>query len=258
MTVRRRAAAGSVALLVFVVCAIAAARAEQTYKVDGHDTYQIGGHDVRGEIAYTGTQALEIVKHKGSRRYIARVEYERNDQGTRAHEKGSFESTIRANGEQQDGANHDPDYLTVLNQPFAVQLDAPTLHDLSRLRGSVPFDFPSPMTGAPLHGSLRHVADAVINGERVLGVAFEATGPLHGSLPDHPAMALSGQIRMSGTAYYTYGDALLLALDATLAIGGNVDERSRRDPVSIVYKRSIKAIPPNPVREARLIPKPAK
>lgn len=256
MTVRRRAAAGSVALLVFVVCAVAAARAERTYKVDGRDTYQIGGHEVRSEIGYTGTQALEILKQRGGRRYIARVEYVRNDQGTRARVRGSFESTISASGEQRDGANHDPDYLTVLNQPFAVALDPPTLRDLARLRGSVPFDFPSPMTGAPLHGTLRHVADAVINGERVLGVAFDATGPLHGSLPDHPAMAMAGRIRMSGTAYYTYGDALLLALDATLAIVGNVDDSSRRDPVSIVYKRSIKAVPANPVREARLIPKP--
>ncbi|GAC1534307.1 MAG: hypothetical protein NVS2B17_03150 [Candidatus Velthaea sp.] len=258
MTVRRRAAAGSVALLVFIVFAMAAARAEQTYKVDGRDTYQIGEHDVRSEIAYTGTQALAIVKHKGGRRYIARVEYERNDQGTRAHAHGSFESTVAANGEQRDGANHDPDYLTVLNQPFAVQLDGPTLRDLARLRGAVPFDFPSPMTGAPLHGTLRHIGDAVINGEHVLGVAFDATGPLHGSLPDHPSMALSGQIRMSGSAYYTYSDALLLELDATLAIGGNVDDSSRRDPVTIIYKRSIKAIPSNPVREARLTSKPAK
>ena len=258
MTVRRRVAAGSVALLVYVVCAIAVARAEQTYKVDGRDTYQIGGHEVRSEIAYSGTQALAIVRENGARHYIARVQYDRNDQGTRSRAHGSFESTITAGGEQHDGANHDPDYLTILNQPFAVQLDGPTLRDLGRLHGSVPFDFPSPMTGAPLHGTLRHVGDAVINGERVLGVAFEATGPLHGSLPDHPDMALSGQIKMNGTAYYTYSDALLLALDATLAIGGNVDDSARRDAVSIVYKRSIKAVSPNPVREARITPKPAK
>lgn len=99
------------------------------------------------------------------------------------------------------------------------------------------------MTGAPLHGTLRHVDDALLNGERVLGVAFDARGPLRGALPDHPDLTLSGRIRMSGTAYYTYGGALLLALNATLAIKGNVVDNNRRDPVEIVYKRFIRALP---------------
>ncbi|MFN2461408.1 MAG: hypothetical protein ABR591_12085 [Candidatus Velthaea sp.] len=257
MIVPRRAA-GSVAVLVYVVCALAAAQADQSYRVDGRDTFQIGGHDVRSEIAYSGTQSLHVERDGRRRRYIARVDYERNDQGTHARANGSFESTILPSGEQRDGANHDPDYLTVLNQPFAVQLDAPTMHDLSHLRGAVPFDFPSPMTGAPLHGTLRHINDSVINGTRVLGVAFDATGPLHGALPDRPNIALAGHIRMSGTAYYTYADALLLALDATLWIGGNLDDSSGRQPVSIVYRRTIKATPAQPVREARIGPKPAR
>jgi hypothetical protein len=243
MTVRRRAAAGSIALLIFVVCVAAAARADQSYRVDGSDTYQIGGSDVRSEIAYSGIQRLSVQKAGKARRYIAHAEYLRNDQGTHARVTASFESTILPDGEQRDGANNDPDYLTVLNQPFAVQLDAATMHDLAHLSGSVPFDFPSPMTGAPLHGTLRHVGSAMLNGEQVLGVAFDASGPLDGSLPDHPHLVLAGQIRMHGTAYYTQADALLLGLDATLSITGNVVDNARRDPVDIVYKRSLKAVP---------------
>jgi hypothetical protein len=244
MTVRRRAAAGSIALLIFVVCAAALAKADQTYSVDGSDTYQIGGNDVRSEIAYTGTQRLSVRQAGKARRYVAHAEYLRNDQGTHQRVKASFESTILPNGEQQDGANNDPDYLTVLNQPFAVQLDAGTMHDLAHLSGSVPFDFPSPMTGAPLHGTLRHVGAATLNGEAVLGVAFDASGPLDGTLPDHPNLALAGRIRMNGTAFYTEAGALLLALDATLTITGNVVGNARRDPVDIVYRRSLKALPP--------------
>jgi hypothetical protein len=45
---------------------------------------------------------------------------------------------------------------------------------------------------------------------------------------------------MQGTAYYAYGTALLLALDATLAIDGNLDATVTRSPVSIVYARSIR------------------
>jgi hypothetical protein len=260
MTVRRRAAAGTIALLIFVVCASALAQADQTYRVDGSDTYQIGGSDVRSEIAYSGIQQLSIRQAGKARRYVARAEYLRNDQGTHERVKASFESTILPNGEQEDGTNNDPDYLTVLNQPFAVQLDPATMHDLSRLSGSIPFDFPSPMTGAPLHGTLRHVGTATLNGEPVLGVAFDARGPLNGTLPDHPNLVLAGRIRMNGTAYYTEAGALLLGLDATLAITGNVVGNSRRDPVDIVYKRSLKALPRgsqlDPVGEPKQTAKP--
>jgi hypothetical protein len=243
MTVRRRAAAGSIAALIYVVCAAAAAQADQAYRVDGSDTYQIGGRDVRSEIAYSGTQRLSVQQTGKARRYVAHAEYLRNDQGTHAKVRASFESTILPDGEQRDGANNDPDYLTVLNQPFAVQLDPATMHDLAHLSGSVPFDFPSPMTGAPLHGTLRHVGDATLDGVAVVGVAFEAAGPLNGSLPDHPDLILAGQIRMNGTAYYSQAGALLLALDATLSITGNVVDHARRSPVEIVYKRSLKPLP---------------
>jgi hypothetical protein len=117
------------------------------------------------------------------------------------------------------------------------------MRDLARLRGSVPFNFPSPITGAPLHGQLRRAADGIINGMPVMGVAFEADGPLHGSLPDGPRLSLSGTIVMKGTAYYTYADALLLGLDATLRIAGTVDGSSDRNPVAITYARTIRAEP---------------
>jgi hypothetical protein len=74
-----------------------------------------------------------------------------------------------------------------------------------------------------------------------MGIAFEAKGPLHGALPDRPSMALAGTITMKGTAYYDYATALLVALDATLAIEGNIDDAARRAPVSIVYARSIRS-----------------
>ena len=63
-----------------------------------------------------------------------------------------------ATGEALDSADHDPDYLTVLNQPFAAQLDRQTVDDLRHLKGALPFDFPSPFTGSSLHGYLQHVS----------------------------------------------------------------------------------------------------
>jgi hypothetical protein len=97
------------------------------------------------------------------------------------------------------------------------------------------------MTGAPLRGTLRHLADALVGGNRAMGIAFEARGPLHGALPERPAMQLAGSITMKGTAYYDYATTLLVALEATLSIDGNLDDAARREPVSIVYARSIRA-----------------
>ena len=46
---------------------------------------------------------------------------------------------------------------------------------------------------------------------------------------------------MSGIAYYSERTALLFSLDATLTISGNLADRAVSDPVTIVYRRSIRA-----------------
>jgi hypothetical protein len=182
------------------------------------------------------------------------VEYDKNGDAGKQREGATFSSTLLPSGEQRDGPANDPNYLTVLNQPFAVQLDPPTMRDLAHVKRPVPFDFPSPMTGAPLRGTLRRLPDAMIGTRRVMGIAFEAKGPLHGALPDRPSMALAGAITMKGTAYYAYDSSLLLALDATLAIDGTIDASAQRTPVSIVYARSIHSLTGR--EAARLTPAP--
>jgi hypothetical protein len=47
---------------------------------------------------------------------------------------------------------------------------------------------------------------------------------------------------MSGHAYYAYETALLLGLDATLAIAGDLDGTTARQPVSLVYRRTIRPL----------------
>jgi hypothetical protein len=211
-----------------------------TYTIDGEDSFQIAGQATRTDIIYAGTQRLAI-EHQGKvTHFTATVTYDRREGNAATHATGAFSTKIMPNGEQRDESDGDPDYLTVLNQPFSIELDAPTMRDLRSLVRPVPFDFPSPMTGAPLHGSLRRLPDGTLNGRRVLGVAFAARGPLNGSLPDRPDMALSGTITMNGTAYYAYADALLLALDATLQIEGRVANNGQTEPVTIVYKRTIR------------------
>jgi hypothetical protein len=254
MTLRRAVVAGTCALVVALAASAAAARAEQAYAVEGRDTFRAGNGDVRSDTVYHGVQRLTIVRNGTSTTYNAHVEYDREGDGGKQHQRASFTSTLLPSGEQKDGPSSDPDYLTVLNQPFAVQLDAPTMRDLGHVKRAVPFDFPSPMTGATLHGTLRRLPDAMVGGVRAMGIAFEAKGPLHGALPERPAMQLAGTITMKGTAYYAYGNALLLALRATLAIDGSIDEGSQRSPVSIVFLRSIR--PAGGEQATRIVPAP--
>jgi hypothetical protein len=227
----------------FLITLAAPALAEtpvQTYTIEGEDSIQIAGKPAHATVVYAGTQRLTIQRQGNGTYFKATVSYNRREGAAATHGTGAFATTISANGEQHDETDGDPDYLTILNQPFSVELDAPTLRDLRSLTRAVPFDFPSPMTGAPLHGSLRRLPDGTLNGRRVLGIAFAARGPMSGALPDRPQLALSGEITMNGTAYYAYADALLLALDATLQIAGRVADAGRNAPVTIVYKRTIR------------------
>src|SRR5665213_361751 len=218
--------------------------ADQQYLVSGRDSFSIGAGDIKSEVEYRGTQVLTITRRGGAMRYTAKVEYSRSDQGATTDATADYVSDLMPSGEQFATADHDPDYLTVLNQPFSAQLDATTLADLRSLRAAVPFDFPSPFTSSRLHGRLERIGNGLIGPHRALGVRFEAGGAMHGALPDRAGLTLDGSIVMRGTAYYDLESALLLSLDATVTISGTVSNRSGNDPVTIVYRRTIRANEP--------------
>ncbi|MDQ6930277.1 MAG: hypothetical protein M3126_06400 [Candidatus Eremiobacteraeota bacterium] len=217
------------------------AYADQQYSVAGTDSYQIGAHELQTRISYSGQESLSITRAHSGKHFTVRAKYRRSDQTGSTSAQAAFEALLLPSGEQRDEASSDPNYLTVLNQPFSVQLDIQTLRDLARLRGRIPFDFPSPMTGGALHGFLSRGETAVVAGRHAIAVNFDAVGPMLGPLPDHPALSLNGNMRMHGKAFYDDETALLLALDATLAISGNLQDPKKATPVSIVYKRSIRA-----------------
>jgi len=224
-----------------LLCGTAAA-ADQHYAVSGNDRYQIGQTDLQTSIAYTGTQRLSITKDGSQKRFTVQATYTRSDGAGKVPAQASFVQVMTPQGELQDRADLDPDYLTVLNQPFAVELDAATLRELLHLRGRLPFVFPAPMTGGTLKGFLERGAVGKIDGRPALAVAFDATGPMSGPLPDRAQMSIDGTMRMRGTAYYALrGDPLLLALNETLTISGRLRDHAQSSPVKIVYQRWIKA-----------------
>lgn len=216
--------------------------ADQSYVVSGNDRYQIGQTDLQTSIVYSGIQRLTITSEGSHKRFTAQATYTRSDSAGRVPASASFVQEMTPAGELKDRMDLDPDYLTVLNQPFAVELDAATLHDLLHLHGRVPFVFPAPMTGGTLRGYLERGQTGRIAQRPVLAVDFDATGPMAGPLPDHAQMSISGTMRMRGTAYYALrGESLLLALRETLSISGTLHDRSQNSPVKIEYERSIRA-----------------
>ncbi len=220
------------------------ARADQHYVVSGSDRYRIGASDLQTNISYSGTQLLTIHRNGKQTQFRADAKYLRIDESGRVPSHAAFVQIMTPQGELQDRTNGDPDYLTVLNQPFAIELDQQTLHDLLRLNGEVPFEFPAPVMGGTLRGYLRRGADERVAAQSALAVNFDAAGPMSGPLPDRAAMTMRGTMRMRGTAYYAMrGDPLLLALHETLTISGTLQNGSHHSPVTITYERTIKAQP---------------
>jgi hypothetical protein len=218
------------------------ANADQRYAVAGNDRYQIGQSDLQTSIAYSGTQTLTVTKDGAQRRFTAQASYTRSDSAGSVPASASFVQDLTAAGEFKDRIDLDPDYLTVLNQPFAVELDAATLGGLLHLQGRLPFVFPAPMTGGKLEGYLERGGIGRVGSRPALAVNFDAAGPMVGPLPDHAQMSIVGTMHMSGTAYYAVrGEPLLLALKETLSISGTLHDRSQSSPVKIVYERWIKA-----------------
>jgi len=237
----------------YLTCAVAlfyalgpAAQAAQTstwtYATIGSDDFSIGAGDVKSSVGYRGRQTLTIERHGERIRFRAHVRYTRSEASADHQLAANYVADVLPSGTLLSSSDRDPDYLTILNQPFAAQLDGPTLTDLSGLHGSLPFDFPSPFTGSSLHGYLQHVTAGPVKGHPSVAVRFEAAGRMRGALPDRPGLSLGGTIAMRGTAYYDRRTAVLLVLDTTVTISGNVSNRTSRDPVTIVYARSIRFV----------------
>ncbi len=215
---------------------------EHRYTVVGSDTYRVGSPATTAVIRYHGSERLSIVRSGDQTRYVVRARYRRTGDDGVADAHARFIQVASPKSGLRDVANEDPDFLTILNQPFAVQLDRPTLGDLRTLHGPVPFSATSPLGGdAVLRGFLRPAAGGKVDGVPTVAVGFEAVGVMTGPMPTHAATPMSGQMRMVGTAYYATGDALLLALRARLTIVAQLHDKGGDVPVRIVYRRFIRA-----------------
>jgi hypothetical protein len=231
-----------VALLTAFAALVLPASADQEYRTTGDDVYQVGAAPQVTHVYYDGMQRLTVERERKDVRYDAQARYIRDGGGEKSIVNARFVQLLTPSGTYEDELDEDPDFLTVLNQPFAVQLDPQTLHDLRSMRGKVPFNATSPLGGdAELRGFLRPAPPGKVDGRPAAGVFFEAEGPMAGPLPGHSAATVKGRMRMDGTAYYALDDAMLLALRARLTIIAQLRENRQTVPVRIVYERSIRA-----------------
>lgn len=256
----------SIAGLLVAALASAAlpALADQQYDVRGEDVYHVGAAGVVSRVEYTGEQRLTVERLGGHIRYDAQARYARSGADGNSRGDARFVQELRSDGSFVDDLDNDPDFLTILNQPFAVQLDAGTVRDLRNLHGAVPFSATSPLGGqAVLRGYLRPAVGGAVDGRAAVAVRFEAEGPMTAPMPARADATMSGHMRMDGIAYYSTGDAVLLALDATLTIVAQLHDGRETVPVRIVYRRYIRAtgrpgapVPPRPVPSSPRTPLP--
>jgi hypothetical protein len=226
------------------------------YKTSGEDLYRIQSAATSSRVTYLGAEELSIAPEGKGWRFEARARYTRDGPDGKERATARFVQVLQPDGTFEDRTDDDPDFLTILNQPFAVRLDKPTLRDLRTLHGAVPFSATSPLGAqAVLRGYLRPATGGPIGGRPTAAVRFEADGAMTGPLPGYSGMLVSGTMRMDGTAYYALDDATLLALNVALTLDARLSQGrpSVSVPVRIVYRRAIRAtasaktLPPIPL-----------
>ncbi len=212
------------------------------FRIAGEDVYRVGVAAAVTRISYSGLETLSVKPSGAATEFVAQVDCTRTDATGKTAEQARFAQALLPDGSLEDRLDDDPDFLTILNQPFSIRLDAATIHDLRALHNPVPFAAASPVGGGDLEGSLRPGTPGIIDGRKVVGVEFQADGKVHGPLPVHTAR-IDGRIHLDGTAYYDANEALLLALDARLTIDGVLTGGSLAPvPVHITYERSIRIL----------------
>jgi hypothetical protein len=214
------------------------------YDTSGEDVYRIESAEAFSKVTYAGSQRLSVRQDGKALRFEARVRYVRDGPDGKNAGDAVFVQVVQPNGTFEDRVDDDPDFLTILNQPFAVRLDATTLRDVRSLHGRVPFAATSPLGAeAVLHGFLRPARGGPIAGRPTVAVRFEAQGAMTGPLPGSAETLVSGTMRMDGTAYYALSDAMLMALEVTLTLDARLAQSraSMSLPVRILYRRTIRA-----------------
>jgi hypothetical protein len=226
---------------------VSPAPADLHYELAGEDLYQIESAATVSRVSYAGSEILYALPDDGGVRFEARARYVRNAPEGKNNGGARFVTELLPDGSFENRIDDDPDFLTILNQPFAVRLDSQTLQALRALRGPVPFTGGSPLGGATvLRGQLQPGTSGAVDGRSTVAVRFVADGPMNGAMPGYTDSTVSGLMRMDGTAYYALDDGMLLAFSVRLTIDARLRQKDSGVfiPVHITYRRSLRVARP--------------
>ena len=205
-------------------------------RFQGEDAYTIDGRNVM-TVVYNGTQSLRVRRVGANLRFENDINYTKR-LGSHVRRKTARVVRILTPHlrEIRTSLNQDEDSLSLLDQPFAARIDAKTLAALAGLAQAIPFTASSPLGGVPLHGSLRTVESstkAPVGGVRV---AFTASGPMSGPLPELPTASIDGKMSLVGTAEYD-STGSLVRLRSRLRITGVLAASGQSGPIQILFVR---------------------
>lgn len=141
----------------------------------------------------------------------------------------------------KNGGHDDPDDLSVLSQPLPYEIGVRQLRAIVALTSPFPFDFHVSRGAGTVSGYLAPAPNS--SGSDVVGIAFAAKGPMRGPLPGAPGVTVSGELTLSGTAYYSKRDLRLVMIDDATVFDGHVDDATHAIPVHVSYERKIQALP---------------
>ena len=96
------------------------------YQTAGEDVYRIETSQSLSRVRYAGTQLLRIAHEGDGLRFDAQASYVREAPDGKSSARAHFVQTLSRDGGFEDVLDEDPEFLTILNQPFAVRLDDST------------------------------------------------------------------------------------------------------------------------------------
>ena len=197
-----------IALVAAIIAVTGPVRADLQYAVAGDDLYRVESGAGLSRISYSGTERLTIRRSGKELRFSARAHYTRLAGTTKSATEAFFVQVLTEAGWFEDRIDDDPDFLTVLNQPFAMRLDAATLRDLRSTADSRAvcrkLAAGRRSRAARLSPARRRAAKSC--GHPTAAVRFEADGPMSADAVAGPPTKMSAATcDMDGTAYYAPG-----------------------------------------------------
>lgn len=226
-----------VCAIIFTLPLVSSAATNDRYIIAGTDRLRVGVEQVC--VDYEGEGRLSLNSGDDGQTLTAATDYWRRDAtGTHIVHASFVQETAPSFGDEFLDANgRDPDYMTILSQPLAIELGSSELQALAQLSKRVRLEFPSRIGDGNLSGFLEHIRSRSVNS--LIGLRFVARGPMRAPVPKRPAATMVGIVTLAGAGYYSSENGRLVAIYTTMTFDGSFRNRGHAIPVHVTYERQI-------------------